>query len=324
MRGLETLLFSTVLVYAAPTLSATAGPVGEGVAVADAPADDKGKRASDEAPVEKRELRHRTLTIDDAALASLPELHVGGGQATVLTFQQKVKDSILNQTGTLFFKPTQTDKTLIIVPKVDLKAPVPLAVTLVDGTVLSFKLVSVPLDSDVQVDVILALEHRAPPDSATALRGTIGQLQAQLDECRANSFNAGAARLASLLLGQSVDSPQAFERRSLHGINKSDRLLVEATWAYRLVGLTYVVLTVDNRDPGRAWVFDHAEVHQGPGADSPEVKVVAAQSELPAIQPGESGRVVVGFQTPVANPSISLVLYERDGSRHAALGNLRP
>ena len=200
----------------------------------------------------------------------------------------------------------------------------PLAVTLVDGTVLSFKLVSVPLDSDVQVDVILALEHRAPPDSATALRGTIGQLQAQLDECRANSFNAGATRLASLLLGQSLDSPQAFERRSLHSINKSDRLLVEATWAYRLVGLTYVVLTVDNRDPGRPWVFDRAEVRQGSGNDSPEVKVVGAQSELPAIQPGESGRVVVGFQTPVANPSISLVLYERDGSRRAVLDNLHP
>ena len=318
MRASEAVLASVLALSAVPGYAASAD-----LAVAEA-TPEKGKRTLDESQPEKRELRHRTLTIDDATLTSLPEIHVAGGQATILTFQQKVRDSILNQTGSLFFKPTQTDKTLIVVPRADLKAPVPLAVTLADGTVLSFKLVSVPLDSDVQVDVVLALEHRAPPESATALRATIGQLQAQLDECRANSFNAGASRLAALLLGQSVDSPQPFERHALHAINKSDRLLVEATWAYRLVGLTYVVLTVDNRDPGRPWVLDRAEVRQGSGSDSPEVRVVAAQSELPALQPGESGRVVVGFQTPVANPSVSLVLYERDGSRRAVLDNLRP
>ena len=317
---------------AAPTPDGSTGPAQarsaavapDEVAQAEASPAQKGKHPADEGEPEKRELRHRTLTIDDATLASLPELHVAGGQPTIITFQQKVKEegAILSQVGGLFFKPVQTDKTVIVIPKADVKAPVPLNVTLVDGTVLSFKLVSVPSDADVQVDVILALQRRAPPDSAAALKGTIGQLQAQLDECRANSFNAGATKLAALLLGQSLDAPQAFERHSLHKINKSDRLLVEATWAYRLVGLTYVVLTVDNRDPDRPWVLDHAEVHYSGGGQASDVKVLAAQSEFQAVQPGESGRVVVGFQTPGANPGISLVLYERDGNRRAILDNL--
>ena len=43
----------------------------------------------------RRELIRRTLTIDDQALGSLPELHVAGGSATILTFEIPVRLSAL-------------------------------------------------------------------------------------------------------------------------------------------------------------------------------------------------------------------------------------
>jgi hypothetical protein len=156
--------------------------------------------AADPKAPARRELRRRTLTIDDQTLGSLPELHVAGGSATLLTFEIPVRENgaIITDTGGLFHPPTQTDRTVILVPKVDLARPVALSVTLSDRTVLSFKLVSVPRQADVQVDVVLALKSRASPDSAQALRTTIEQLRGELDECQASSgARRGEARDSS-------------------------------------------------------------------------------------------------------------------------------
>jgi uncharacterized protein (TIGR02268 family) len=286
------------------------------------------KKGTGEAPkaVLSRELRRRTLTLDDTSVNMLPELHLAGGIATVLTFQVPIEEGgvIPGAVKDLFYPLVQTDKTVIIVPKVDLTTPIPVSVSLKDGTVLSFKCVSVRQDADAQVDVLLTLRARASQDSAAALKGIIGQLRGQLDECRATSGDAGAQKLAALLLAQSLDQPQAFERHQLHAAERQSRLLVEARWAYRLLGLTYVVLTVDNRDPERPWVLDRAEVKLGGSSENVDVQVKSAVAEYASLPSDTSERVVVSFPTPVLSKGqkLTLTLHEKDGNRRVALEGL--
>jgi uncharacterized protein (TIGR02268 family) len=276
--------------------------------------------------VVSRELRRRTLTLDDASVTMLPELHVAGGTATVLTFQVPIEEGgvIPGAVKDLFYPLVQTDKTVIIVPKADLTAPVPVSVSLKDGTVLSFKCLSVRQDADAQVDVILALRARASQDSAAALKGIIGQLRGQLDECKATSGDAGAHKLAALLVTQSLDQPQAFDRRRLHAAERQNRLLVEARWAYRLLGLTYIVLTVENRDPERPWVLDRAEVKLTGTAENTDVQVKSAVAEYASLPSDTSERVVVSFPTPTLSKGqkVTLTLHEKDGGRRVTLDNL--
>jgi uncharacterized protein (TIGR02268 family) len=276
----------------------------------------------------RRELRRRTLTIDDQTLGSLPEIHVAGGSATILTFEIPVRENgaLIADTRGLFHQPTQTDKTVILVPKVDLSQPAALSVTLSDGTVLSFKLVSVPKEADVQVDVVLALRSRASPDSAQALRTTIEQLRGELDECQASSESAGAAKLAALLLGQTLEEPQTFDRHALSGADKQSRLLVEGRWIYRLVGLTYLVFTVENRDPTKPWVLDRAEVKLTGAGDAIDVRVLATATEVPLLAPGQEGKVVVAFKTPTQTTShrYTVTFVEKDGGRRVVLEGLSP
>ena len=198
--------------------------------------------------------------------------------------------------------------------------------TLVDGTVISFKVLSVPRERDVQVDVVLALESRASPDSAQALRTTIEQLRGELDECQASSATAGAAKLASLFLGQSLDEPQVFDRRELHGRDKQSRLLVEGRWLYRLAGLTYMLLTVENRDPVKPWVLDRAEVKVTGAGEATDLRVLAAMAEDAVVAPGQATKVIVAFKTPSVSgsPRYSLALLEKGGGRRVVLEGLSP
>ncbi len=284
--------------------------------------------ASQANAAERRELRRRTITIDDETLTSVPEIRVAGGTPTILTFEVPVKDggAVLADVRGVFYPPTQTDKTVMLVPKADLARPEPLNVSLADGTVLTFKLTTVPKEADVQVDVTLALRERAKPDSAGALRMVNEQLRGELDECRDGAANAGASKVAALLLAQSLDQPQAFERRALHAGDKQSRLLVEGRWAYRLMGLTYLIFTVENRDPRRSWVLDRAEVRLTGGGDAVDVKVLAAIPELAILPPDTSERLVVAFETPPQSPSqrYKVVLREKDGVRLVALEGLSP
>lgn len=302
------------------------GLVGAAPIVATAAPGAKKTASATSKGVASRELRRRTLTLDDASVTMLPELHVAGGTATLLTFQVAIEEGgvIPGAVKDLFYPLAQTDKTVIIVPKADLTAPVPVSVSLKDGTVLSFKCLSVPQDADAQVDVILALRARASQESAAALKGIIGQLRGQLDECKATSGDAGAQKLAALFVSQNVDQPQAFDRHPLHAAERQSRLLVEARWAYRLLGLTYVVLTVENRDPDRPWVLDRAEVKLTGAAENTEVQVKSAVAEFPALQSDTSERVVVSFPTPALSrgQKVTLTLLEKEGGRRVALEHL--
>jgi len=58
------------------------------------------------------------------------------------------------------------------------------------------------------------------------------------------------ARIA--LPRQNLDEPQVFDRHELRGRDKQSRLLVEGRWIYRLVGLTYMVFTVEKPRSGQA------------------------------------------------------------------------
>jgi uncharacterized protein (TIGR02268 family) len=285
------------------------------------------KNASDPSKaVLSRELRRRTLTLDDASVTMLPELHVAGGTATLLTFQVPIEEGgvIPGAVKDLFYPLVQTDKTVIIVPKADLAAPVPVSVSLKDGTVLSFKCLSVPQDADAQVDVILALRARASQESSAALKSLIGQLRGQLDECKATSGDAGAQKLAALFITQGLDQPQAFDRHQLHAAERQNRLLVEARWAYRLLGLTYIVLTVENRDPERPWVLDRAEVKLTGTGENTDVQVKSAVAEYTALPSDTSERVVVSFATPSLSKGqkVTLTFHEKDGGRRVALEHL--
>jgi uncharacterized protein (TIGR02268 family) len=274
-----------------------------------------------------RELRRRTLKLDDASVTTLPELHVAGGTATVLTFSIPLQEggAIPGAVKELFYPLAQTgDRTVIVVPKKDLVSPVPLSVSLQDGTVITFKCLSAPRDADAQVDVILALRARAPEQSASSLKLLVGQLRGQLDDCKATSGEAGAHKLAELLLAQSLDTPQAFERHPLRFTQKDNRLLVEARWAYRLLGLTYVVLTVENRDPDRVWVLDRADVKVTGGGEAADIRVKSIASELPSLAPEVSERVIVAFPTPSTSgkQKVTLMLFEKDGPRTVSLSGL--
>jgi len=292
-----------------------------------AAAEDVAAAAEPRAPG-RRELRRRTLVIDDQTLGSLSELHVAGGSATILTFEVPVQPNgaLIMGTPELFHPPTQSDKTVILVPKADLDRPVALSIALTDGTALSFKLVTTPKDADVQVDVVLKLKSRAPPDSAEALRTTIAQLRGELDECRGSSVSAGAAKLAALLLAQNLDEPQAFERHSMRGGDRQNRLLVEARWVYKLVGLTYLVFNVANRDPARTWVLDRAEVKLTGGDEPIDLGVLASSTDVEHLTAGQESRVIVAFKTPARSTShrYTVTLFEKDGDRRVVLEGLSP
>lgn len=284
-----------------------------------------GRAPSAEAAQVKRELRRRTLAINDSNVSSLPEIHVAGGTATVVSFQVPLRSggAFIADVKGLMNPLSQSDRFLVLVPKKDLPGPLPLNVSLADGTVLTFKLLTIATDADAQVDVALDLERSAAPDSAAALKTSLVSVRAQLDECQAGSAAAGVAKIASLFIQQNLDAPHAFERHAIRGGDKQSRLLVEARWVYRLLGMTYLVLTVENRDPVKPWVLDRAEVKLL-GSSSVDVKVLSIQAELATLPPDVSEKVVVAFATPpqTAQQKVSLSLLEKEGARHVVLDGL--
>jgi uncharacterized protein (TIGR02268 family) len=278
----------------------------------------------------RRELRRRTLTISDANAHSVAEIHVAGGVPTTLVFEIPVKENgaLLADVSKNFFPPQLTDNAILLVPRADVapKRLVTLTVTLSDGTVLPFRLVSAPKEADIQVDVALALEKHAAPGSASALRAALTQVRSELDECQANAGKAGIAKVASLILGQDLDKPQSFtvSQYRAHHLDKQNRLLVEVSRVYRLFELTYVVVTLENRDPSRVWVLDHPEIAVTGQPQTSDVKVLLHASEFTALQPGETEKVVVVFNTPKQDVQhrFNVSLLEKNGNRHVRLEDL--
>jgi uncharacterized protein (TIGR02268 family) len=276
-------------------------------------------------PAPHRELRRRALTIDDRNVSSVPEIHVGSGISTVLTFGAPLQDggAFIADRHNLMDYITQTDRSVVLVPKRDLSAPVVLNVSLADRSVLTFKLLSTGQAVDVHVDVSVALEKSGTPESLANVKAALEETRAQLSECQASS-HGGIAKLAAVLALNDLESPQTFERRRVTGGDKQSRLLVEARWVYRLLGTTFVVLNVANRDASRAWVLDRAGVRlAGPGSKT-DVRVLTAATELPELPPEGEGKVVVAFTTPqrAQGQRLTLALFEKDGARHVTLDDL--
>jgi len=286
-----------------------------------APADPGG-------PHPARELRRRTIVIDERSQATVPEVHVAGGAATLLAFPTPVADggAVLADPRGLFYPLAQTDRTVLVAPRADLAAPAALHVSLADGTVVAFQLTSVRGESDAQVDVVVAADARAAPDSSPALRRALEACREEADDLRRGSAQAGVRELAALLLAEGADGSRAFDRHPFHGGDRQDGLLVRASLAYRLVGLVLLLFQVENRDPARPWSLDRAEVRAGGTGEVADVHVLASAAEPTTLAPGEGGRAIVAFRAVPRAPGqpLTVTLREKDGSRHVVLDGLSP
>jgi len=277
----------------------------------------------------RRELRRRPLQVTDATSTTVPEVHVAAGVPTTLAFRVPIKpDAVLvADTAGVFPERTRaTTTSVLLTPRVDLPASAvaTLTVTLADGTILPFLLTSVPGEADLQVDVEVALQARQAPESAGALASVVSQLQQKLDECSSMAGTAGVQKIAALVAQQDLEKPQAFQRYDIHRLTRQSQLLVEAKQAYRLFGVTYLVLTIQNRSASKAWVFDRAEVSIRGDSATEDLKVSAAVAEMVALQPDETERLVVAFPTPNQSATHRFVisLHEKDGSRHVRLDDV--
>jgi uncharacterized protein (TIGR02268 family) len=285
-----------------------------------------GAESPSAGPPPRRELKRRPLRLTDANATAVPEIHVAGGVPTTVVFRSPIKpDSVLiADTSGLFPEKTRTTSTsLLLIPRADLPqgTVATLSVTLTDGTILPFLLSSVPSEADLQVDVEVALEEHAPPESTAGMKTVISQLQQKLDECTASSGAAGVQKIAALIVQQDLARPQAFQRYDVRKLDKQSRLLVEVRQAYRLFGTTYVVMTIENRDPSRSWVLDHPEVALQGGGRADDLKVSSFSGDMPALHPDETQKLVIAFPTPAQgiNNRFVLSLKEKDGNRHVRL-----
>lgn len=288
-----------------------------------------GKATHSKSPAHARPtLAVRTLTITDANSNQVQEIHCAGRVPTTLAFQVPIDQKlvVLADANNIFLPPRTTDRTILLIPKEDLTpgTPTTLTVTLEDGTILPFVLSAATDTVDVTVNVIVSLQKRAAPESVEALKTSIGQLRGQLDECQSNAGSAGVSKIAALILKQDADAPAPFERHAVHKLDRQSRLLVEVKQAYRLFNQTYVVLTVQNRDPSRPWVLDHPEVSVSGGGQASDVKVTSYVTEANSLSPDESERIVVSFDTPPQSSGQDYILrlLEHGGSRHVQLDGL--
>lgn len=276
----------------------------------------------------KRTLRRRSLLVTDANFNDVQVVHVAAGVPTTLSFRQPLRPEsvILADTTNAFLPVRATESSIVLIPKRDLgkRSITTLTVTLADGTILPLLLSTEPGEADIGVDINVSLVNLAPAESATALKASVVELRAELDECRADQGAAGIAKLAAVVLQQDVSRPQVFERHELHGRDKQERLLVDLRQAYRIFGHTYLVLTLENRDPARTWVLDRPELSLSGNGQSIDVHVVSFRTDTVAIGPNETGKVVVAFQTPPqgSGNSFCLKLLEKNGSRHVKLDGL--
>jgi uncharacterized protein (TIGR02268 family) len=278
-----------------------------------------------------RQVKNRVISFSDENRASVPELHLAQGVPTTLVFPLNINEATtrLADSQRLIYKPQFFKNTAVLSPKSDLPtgALIPLTVGLEDGTLLSFVLRTVPAEADFQVTVEVKFQREVSPDSVEGLKQTIAQMQSRLDECQANAGSSGVSQIAALVLSQEPQSPTArtFEGHPLKGADKQSRLLVRLQHIYRLFGHSYVLLTVENRDPSRTWVLDKPEVKLIGGRESQSLKVLTFDTDLKNLPPAEVAKVVVVFDTPTQSvgQKYALTLLEKGGARHVSM-NFEP
>ena len=283
--------------------------------------------AADASPSQRKPVQ-RTISITDENLSTVPEVHVAADWPTTLVFGTPLaKDNqavMLAQPGHEFAPPKFTDTSVILIPRKDLpvNGGAALTVSLSDGNILSFKLISVASEVDLRVDVQLKLTKRAAPDSPEALKTTIEQLRAQVEECQSSAGAAGVAKIAALVLAEKA--PEAVELRRIGKTDKQSRMLVTARYEYRLVGYTFLVLEIQNRDDAKIWEFDGADVKLQGSGHTQDVQVASAAMDPSSIEPNAIGRIVVAFKMPDQQRGqlFAVGLREKNGNRHVQLDNL--
>jgi uncharacterized protein (TIGR02268 family) len=278
-------------------------------------------------PASPRRLERRTVAITDASFQDVPVVHVAKGVATTVSFGQPIRREsiLLADTSDAFLPPRATDSTVVLIPTRDLapRAVATLTVTLADGTLVPLLLESNSGAADIAIDVLVNLSKKAAPESVSALKASVLQLRGELDECRGDSGKAGVAKLARLVLEQDVSGNVPMLRQEVRRRDKQERLLVELVRAYRLFGHTYLLLTLENRDPSAAWVLDRPELSATSGRDSMDVPILAVETDVPIVQPNETAQVVIAVRSPAASSErFRLQLLEKNGTRHVRLDGL--
>ena len=279
-------------------------------------------------PPPARRLERRALAITDASFQDVPSVHVAKGVPTTLSFGQSIRREsiLLADTSEAFLPPRATDTSIVLIPVRDLppRAVATLTVTLADGTLVPLLLQTNPRAVDIAVDVTVELSKKAPPESVSALKASLLQLRGELDECRGDSGAAGVAKLARLVLQHDGAGSEPMLRQELHRRDKQERLLVELVRAYRLFGYTYLLLTLENRNPSTPWALGKVELATEAARQAMELPVLAAEMDVPAIAPNETGRLVLAFRAPPAASAerVRLQLLERNGTRHVRLEGL--
>jgi len=132
--------------------------------------------------------------------------------------------------------------------------------------------------------------------------------------------------VAALLIAEDIGKPQAFlvERHAVRRLDKQSRLLVQTRMVYRLLDMSFLVLTVENRDGSRTWLMDKAKLSVGGGDVRQDVQVVTSLTETVSLAPDQEEKVVVAFRTPPqgAEHRYTLELLEKDGNRHVKLEDM--
>ena len=275
----------------------------------------------------ERQVKNRVISFSDENRALVPELHLAQGVPTTVVFPLSINEAStrLADSQRLIYRPQFFKNTAVLSPKADLPAGalIPLTVGLEDGTLLSFVLRTVPAEADFQVTVEVKFQREVSPESVEGLKQTIAQMQSRLDECQATAGSSGVSQIAALVLSQEPQSPTArtFEGHPLKGADKQSRLLVRLQHIYRLFGQSYVLLTVENRDPSRTWVLDKPEVKLFGGRDSQSLKVLTFDTDLKTLPPAEVAKVVVVLDTPaqMVGQKYALTLLEKGGARHVTM-----
>jgi len=278
-------------------------------------------------PAAERRVANRVVTFSPESSTAVPEIFLAPGVPTTLIFPLNINEGAtrLADPNKLIYKPQFYRNTAVLSPRAELPAGavVPFSVGLEDGTLVSFILRGATTEADFQVTVELKITKSQAPESLEGLKETIARLQGSLDECQTSAGASGISKIASLVLANEPDSPTArtFEAHHVHAVDKQSRLLVNIQHLYRLFSDSYVLLTVENRDPSRVWVLDRPELKLRGGTETSVLKVVTFDTDLKSVPPEETAKVVVAFETPVqqAGQRISLTLLEKGGSRHVTI-----
>lgn len=277
-----------------------------------------------------RQLEMRAVTITDATTAV--EIHVAAGAPTTLMFPIRIaKHLLIDAKG--YFSPSMQQKAerlFVLLPDKDIGEgeAVSLQITLEDGTLLPpIVLLSVPDKFDSNVEVKVDLRQKAAAESVAALKAQVVELRSRLDDCHQGAGEAGAGKIAELVLKQDFGAPAAFvaEHHSARKIDRQEALLVETRVVYRLFDLSYLVLTVENRDPDKSWVLDKAEISIAGGSSTTDAQVVRVVREVDELPAGQEARYVVVFKTPEQEVAhrFTLRLREKGGNRHVELEGIK-